>query len=65
MTFQIIRLTNHAIYDQLLIEEQLLRHESGNYILINSGSPPAIVLGISGKVPELVHLTLMSRVTPI
>lgn len=65
MTYQIIRLTDHSIHDQLLIEEQLLRHETGNYILINSGTTPAIVLGISGKADELVHLDALPPTIPL
>ncbi len=65
MTFQTIRLTHHTIHEQLLIEEQLLRHESGNYIVINSGSTPAIVLGISGKASELVHLDKLPPSIPL
>ncbi len=65
MTFELIRLHNQPIYDQLLLEEQLLRHETGNYIVINTGSTPAIVLGISGKAPELVHLDALPSSIPL
>lgn len=53
-TFKIVRLKNFPIYDQLLLEEKLLRSNSGNWCLINEGSPPAIVMGISGKKEELI-----------
>ncbi len=56
MTYQLIRLENTPIQDQLAIEEDLLRNSTDNHILINSGTTPAIVLGISGKEEELVHL---------
>lgn len=49
------------IYEQLQIEESLLRAATGNYCLINRGSPRAIVMGISGKPPELLHLDLVRR----
>ena len=65
MTYKLIRLHNHSIHDQLLMEEHLLRHETDNYILINSGSSPAIVLGISGKAPELVHLDKLPPSIPL
>lgn len=42
------------IIDQLRLEEALLRTDQANWCLLNRGSPPAIVLGISGKVEELV-----------
>jgi lipoate-protein ligase A len=65
MTFQLIQLTHHTIHDQLLLEEELLRNTSGNYILINSGTSPAIVLGISGKASELIHLDQLPPSIPL
>lgn len=65
MTFELIHLQDHTIQDQLRIEENLLRNEKGNYILINSGTTPTIVLGISGKAPELVHLDQVPPSIPI
>lgn len=47
--------TNMPIFEQLQIEEALLRAGSGNWCLINEGSPHAIVMGISGKSEELVN----------
>lgn len=40
------------IYDQLILEEKLLRTDTRNICLINYGSTPAIVMGISGKHEE-------------
>lgn len=54
MTFHILHLKNCPIFTQLQIEEALLRLDLRNVCLINEGSTPAIVLGISGKVEELV-----------
>lgn len=65
MTFQLLRLTDYSIHDQLRLEEHLLRHETGNYILINTGASAAIVLGISGKAPELVHLDQLPPSIPL
>jgi lipoate-protein ligase A len=62
---KLIRLQNKPIYEQLLLEEHLLRHETENYIIVNSGSTPAIVLGISGKAPELVHLDKLPPSIPL
>lgn len=42
------------IIEQLRLEEALLRTHQANWCLLNRGSPPAIVLGIGGKVEELV-----------
>lgn len=53
---KIIQLEGINIYDQLKYEEYLLRDTTDNICLINHGSQPAIVMGISGKVDELIHI---------
>ena len=45
---------HYPIYDQLLLEEALLRSDTRNWCIISEGSPPAIVMGISGKKHELI-----------
>ncbi|MEZ5315402.1 MAG: lipoate--protein ligase family protein [Chlamydiales bacterium] len=50
---KIVQLNHIPILEQLWIEEALLRSDHQNWCLINTGSPPAIVMGISGK-PHLV-----------
>ena len=55
MTFQLLRLKSYPIFEQLLLEERLLRSDSGNWCLVNEGSPSAIVMGISGKKEELIN----------
>ena len=52
MHLNLCLLKNIAIFEQLAIEEALLRTDSENWCLINEGSPPAIVLGISSKPEE-------------
>lgn len=52
--FSIIRINNLFIEDQLLLEKDLLSNSSQNICILSSGSSPAIVMGISGKVEELV-----------
>jgi lipoate---protein ligase len=54
--FKILSLQNYPIYKQLQLEEALLRATTENWCLINWGSPPAIVMGISGNAEELVYL---------
>lgn len=44
-----------SIFDQLLLEEGLLRNDTRNFCIVNEGTAPAIVMGISGKPHELVH----------
>ena len=61
----LLHLTNIPIYDQLLLEEQLLRADTRNFCLINTGSPPAIVMGISGKAEGLIHLDQLPPSIPI
>ncbi len=45
-----------SIFDQLQLEEALLRADDRNWCLINQGGDPTIVLGISGKEEELIDL---------
>lgn len=54
MIIHLIRLKNVSIFDQLLLEEKLLREDSRNFCILNEGSSPAIVMGISGKPEELI-----------
>ena len=62
--FNLLHLKNFDIYDQLQIEESLLRLDDQNWCIINEGSPPAIVMGISGKAEQLIHLDRLES-TPI
>ncbi len=54
-----------SIQDQLLLEEQLLRQDNRNFCLINVGSAPTIVMGISGKAENLVHLDRLPDHIPV
>lgn len=51
-----LQLHGLSIFEQLQIEEALLRVDTRNWCLINWNAPPAIVLGISGKVEEMLYL---------
>jgi len=44
------------IFDQLQLEEALLRGTSHNYCLVSRGSSKAIVMGISGKIELLLNV---------
>lgn len=57
----LIQLDHIPIFEQLQIEEALLRADSENWCLINYGSPPAIVMGISAKIPEVVDLSYLKK----
>lgn len=52
--FRLVILDNVPILEQLRLEEALLRASSENWCLLNTGSAPAIVMGISGKPEELL-----------
>lgn len=54
--FHLIHTQNKPIFSQLQLEEALLRQDTRNFCLINEGSPPAIVMGISGQVDELIDV---------
>lgn len=43
------------IFEQLQLEEALMRAGQSNFCLINHNSPQAIVMGISGKTDELIN----------
>ncbi len=55
-TTQLIHLNGCPIYRQLELEEALLRAHDENFCIINQGSNDAIVLGISSKPEEMIHL---------
>jgi lipoate---protein ligase len=44
------------IFEQLQLEEALLRCDTRNVCIINYGSEPSIVMGISSKAEKLVHI---------
>lgn len=49
------------IFQQLQLEEALLRTDGGNWCLINQGTTPAIVMGISGKPEKWIHPAFFER----
>ena len=62
---KLIHLKNTPIFDQLLLEEGLLRTRDDNWCIINEGSPRAIIMGISGKHEELVHPSAFEQRIPV
>jgi lipoate-protein ligase A len=56
-TLHVLSLDKISIFQQLQIEEALLRCDSRNWCILNQGSPPAIVMGISGKAEHLIDKT--------
>jgi lipoate-protein ligase A len=57
----LVVLDNVSIYTQLQLEEALLRADHRNWCLINRGSAPSIVMGISGKQDLLVNSNKMAE----
>lgn len=51
-----LKFKNLPILEQLRLEEALLRTSDENWCLLNEGSSPAIVMGISGKPQELLDI---------
>lgn len=60
-SFYLIRLKNVPIFEQLLLEEELLRYDTRNFCLLNEGSSRAIVMGISGNPQELINTTALEK----
>ncbi len=50
----VLLLKQIPIYEQLRLEEALLRADDRNWFIWNEGSPPAVVLGISGRIQQLI-----------
>jgi lipoate-protein ligase A len=56
-----ISLQNVPIFQQLQLEEALLRTTTENFCIVNRGSSPAIVMGISGETQKLLHVPLVQE----
>jgi lipoate-protein ligase A len=56
-----LELENIPIFEQLQLEEALLRTDTRNLCIVNKGSPRAIVMGISGQPDTLLHLESVKR----
>ncbi len=56
MQLHTLILQNYPIYYQLKLEEALLRTSEQNWLVLNLGSSPAVVMGISGDPNKLIDL---------
>lgn len=56
MLIHLVKLEQASIFEQLQLEEALLRADADNWCIVNTGSPPAIVMGISGNPEKLINL---------
>lgn len=65
MTFQsnlyLLRLQGVSIFEQLQLEEALLRVDTRNFFILNEFSPTTIVLGISAQPDSLVDRSAASK----
>lgn len=62
----LVSLEEYPIFEQLKLEEALLRADQENWCIINRGSPPAIVMGISQVPEQVVNFKLVeSRPIPL
>jgi lipoate---protein ligase len=57
----LIHLNQVPIFQQLQIEEALLRTDDRNFLIINHGSSRSIVMGLSGEPSALLNLDLVRR----
>lgn len=57
----LIRLKGIPIFEQLQLEEALLRADDRNFCIINYGAPRAVVMGISNKAEALLYLESIRR----
>lgn len=60
-TLYLLELQDTPILEQLRLEEVLLRTDERNVCLINTGSPRAIVMGLSQAPEELLDLERVAR----
>ncbi|KAM0870993.1 hypothetical protein ACQ4PT_039678 [Festuca glaucescens] len=59
---RLVTMGSAPIMQQLHLEERLLRRTSDNWCILNEGTaPPTIVMGVSGKVSELVEIQPVLR----
>jgi lipoate-protein ligase A len=61
---KLIHTHNLPIFEQLQLEEALVRCSDENWCLINEGSPPAVVMGISGIPEQLIDFNHLGE-TPV
>jgi lipoate---protein ligase len=59
--WRLLHLKNYPIFEQLQLEEALLRADDGNWCLINEGSPKAVVMGISGHADQLLNADVLQE----
>jgi lipoate-protein ligase A len=63
---QLLRLSGWSIWQQLQLEEALVRTDTRNWCILNTQAPPAIVMGISGQFDQLVNQdTFHKRPIPV
>lgn len=61
MTLNLLHVKNLNIFQQLKLEEALLRLDKRNFCIINEGSSKSLVMGISGKPDKLLNVSLVKQ----
>lgn len=61
MKVNLLKLDKVPIFEQLQLEEALLRADGANWCILNTGSTDAIVMGISGKPEKLIDQALFKK----
>lgn len=56
-----VEIKDRPIFEQLELEEELLRSDDRNFCIVNRGSPRAIVMGISGDPKSLLDLDKVGK----
>lgn len=54
-SIEFLKLNQWTIYEQLQLEEALLRADNKNWCIVNENASDAVVMGISGKKDELIN----------
>ena len=52
----VIRVKKLSVLHMLRLEESLFRHDAGNWCVINSGTPPCVVVGRSSVIEDTVRV---------
>jgi lipoate-protein ligase A len=52
----VIRVKNMPVLHMLRLEESLFRYDSNNWCVINSGTPPCVVVGRSSVIEDTVRV---------
>jgi len=61
MFLNILHTKNLPIYDQLMMEESLLKTHNENFCIINEGTNKSIILGSSNEIKDFLNISLLNK----